>query len=81
VLENPSGRFYVGSTGDLLNRVTQHNAALEEGLTYPRKHGPWSLKWGESHPTRADAMAKEKQIKRMKSARWIREHQLGKGGC
>jgi predicted GIY-YIG superfamily endonuclease len=34
------------------------------------------LVWSEEHGTRAAAMARERQFKRMKSARWIREELL-----
>ena len=76
VLRNPKGRFYVGQTRHLDQRLTQHNANPEEGETWPRKHGPWELAWSEPHPTRASAIRRERQIKSMKSARWIREHLL-----
>jgi predicted GIY-YIG superfamily endonuclease len=64
----------------LAERLRAHHAGLCEGVTYPRKHGPWRLVWCERHTTRAEAMAKERRIKSMKSARWIREHLLGEGG-
>ena len=76
ILENPQGRFYVGQTKDPRRRLDQHNATLAEGATYPRKHGPWRLVWQELHETRCSAMRREKQIKGMKSARWIREKLL-----
>ena len=43
---------------------------------FTRKHGPWRLIWSEPHPVRAAALARERAIKAMKSARWIREHIL-----
>jgi putative endonuclease len=73
LLENPVGRFYVGSTDDLDRRVQEHNDPSRSKDKYTAKHGPWRLVWFEPHRTRADAMAREKQIKAMKSARWIRE--------
>ena len=80
VLENAKGRFYIGQTSDVSRRVSQHNAPLEEGVSHPRKHGPWRLVWSERHDSRVSAMHREKQIKPMKSARWIREHLLAQGG-
>jgi len=38
--------------------------------------GLWHLVWSESHPSRASAVIREKQIKSMKSAKWIRESLL-----
>ena len=76
-----NGVYYVGSTSDLPRRVAQHNQPVSEGLSYPRKHGPWLVVWSEQHPTRSSAIAREKQIKAMKSARWIREKLLAQRGC
>ncbi|GAG24014.1 unnamed protein product, partial [marine sediment metagenome] len=58
-------------------RIDQHNAPLSEGVTYPRKNGPWQLVWHEQHPTRGEAMCRERQIKGKKSAHWVRRHLLG----
>ena len=71
------GRFYVGSTDDLEVRVRQHNSP-DDLTKYTHKNGPWTLVWSEAHPTRADAMRRERQIKAMKSARWIRENLLNR---
>jgi len=76
VLENAEGRFYIGHTDDLQQRIARHNAPSEGGRRYTGKHGPWHLVWCEAHATRSDAMARERQIKSMKSARWIREQLL-----
>ncbi|MHC4426411.1 MAG: GIY-YIG nuclease family protein [Planctomycetota bacterium] len=76
VLENPSGRFYTGSTGDLSARLRQHNGAGADSSKYAPKNGPWALVWKEAFPTRGQAVQREKQIKRMKSAKWIRENLL-----
>jgi hypothetical protein len=37
-----------------------------------RKNGPSELVWSEERQSRASAMSREHQIKRMKSAQWIR---------
>ena len=76
VLENPKGRFYVGSTEDLSRRLTEHNSPDGVGTKYTHKHGPWKLVWHEEHKARGSAMAREKAIKRMKSAAWIRRELL-----
>jgi len=76
VLQNPFGKFYVGQTTDLKSRLRDHNRHDETEGKFTRKNGPWELVWSEEHPSRASAMAREKQIKAMKSARWIREHLL-----
>jgi predicted GIY-YIG superfamily endonuclease len=78
VLENAAGKFYVGHTEDLDRRVSQHNDQTARGEKFCPKNGPWRLVWSEGHPDRSSAMARERQIKSMKSARWIRENLLGK---
>jgi len=72
VLENPWGMFYVGPTDDLDRRVAEHNPEEKVGSKFTHKNGPWIPVWSEEHPDRASALAKEKAIKRMKSAAWIR---------
>jgi predicted GIY-YIG superfamily endonuclease len=76
VLENAAGRLYVGSTDDPDRRLAEHNDPTASRGRYTTKHGPWRLIWSEPHPTRSSAMRRERQIKRMKSARWIRENLL-----
>ena len=76
VLQNPAGKFYVGHTDDLKTRLANHNRPDVVGGKFTRKNSPWELVWSEPHPTRSDAMQREKQIKAMKSARWIRAELL-----
>ena len=78
ILENEAGRFYVGQTEDLSRRVAEHNDPVPKQGKYTLKNGPWVLVWSEIHPTRASAMQRERDIKRMKSARWIRENLLNR---
>jgi predicted GIY-YIG superfamily endonuclease len=76
ILENVEGRFYIGHTDSLSRRVDEHNDPAARGSKYAPKNGPWKLVWSEPHETRALAMGRERQIKRMKSPRWIRENLL-----
>ncbi len=76
ILQNPQGHFYIGHTDNLEVRLVNHNRTDQFAGKFSRKNGPWLLVWSENHDTRALAMAHEKQIKSMKSARWIREHLL-----
>src|SRR5438034_15050 len=70
ILQNPAGRFYIGSSANLDRRVADHNS--DRGAkTFTHKNGPWTLVWEELHPTRAAAIARERQIKKMKSAKWM----------
>ena len=76
ILQNPQGRFYIGHTDDLAHRLASHNRTDTVWGKFTRKHGPWELVWNQEHSTRALAMAQERQIKAMKSARWIRQSLL-----
>jgi len=82
VLEDPAGQFHVGHTATLEKRLREHNTPVSGEMTWPHKQGPWQLVWKEPHATHGQAVKRERQIKRMKSARWIRAHLLGgAGGC
>ena len=76
ILENAQGRFYVGHTDDVPRRLEEHNASEKVGSKYTHKNGPWILVWSEKHTERASAMGRERAIKRMKSAVWIRRKLL-----
>ena len=73
ILQNPTGRFYVGQTGNLEARLIDHNRLDSFEGHYTRKNGPWKLVWYEEHSSRSSAVLRERQIKAMKSAQWIRK--------
>ena len=82
VLENPRGKFYVGQTENLAARVEDHNRTNSFEGHFTRKNGPWKLVWREGHSSRSSAVQRERQIMRMKSAKWIRVHLLAADrGC
>ena len=76
ILQNPAGRYYIGQTEDLAKRLADHNRTDLFDGKFTRKNGPWVLVWSEGHPTRSLAIIRERQIKSMKSAKWIRQHLL-----
>ena len=77
IIENPAGRLYVGHTDDLPRRLLEHNAPEHNQRKYTTKHaGPWRLVWSKEHASRAEAMRREREIKSMRSSRWIREKLL-----
>ena len=78
ILENPRGKFYIGQTQNVDRRLQDHNRSDAFEGHFTRKNGPWKLVWSERHPSRSSAVQQERQIKRMKSASWIRTHLLGK---
>ncbi len=65
-----SGRFYVGHTSDLAKRIAEHNANRTRSL---KNRGPWELVHAEEFPTRGKAARREREIKRMRSRRWIEQ--------
>src|SRR5688500_18191558 len=73
ILENSQGRFYIGHTSDLTARLANHNRTDRVLGKFTRKNGPWRLVWQEEHSSRVSAMRRERQIKAIKSAHWIRE--------
>jgi putative endonuclease len=76
ILQNPSGKFYIGQTEDLSARLENHNRTDAFEGKFTRKNGPWRLVWQEEHPNRSSAVMRERQIKKMKSSKWIRDHLL-----
>ncbi len=62
--------FYVGSTGDVEQRVWQHNNA-SGGFT--RTGRPWKLMYVEEYDQKSEALKRERYLKRMKSARYLKE--------
>jgi len=67
-------RYYIGSTDNLDRRVAQHNDPGYRGSkTTKRFKGPWKLVYAESSQTRAEAMAREREIKSWKSRKVIQE--------
>ena len=54
------GRFYVGMTENVDNRLVQHN----KGMTFSTKgFRPWTLFFVEEYKTRNDARSREKYLK------------------
>ena len=63
-----SGRFYVGHTNSLPDRIRRHNAG--RALASKGK-GPFEVVHVESFPTRAEAVSREREIKSKKRRRYI----------
>ena len=63
-------RYYIGYSHDLSLRLIHHN----DGWTKSTKSGiPWKLVHSEKYKSRAEALNREKEIKRMKSRTYIEE--------
>ena len=58
----PNGTLYTGMTNNLSRRVFEHREGLIEGFT--KKYGVKRLVYFEEFPTVADAIRREKRIKK-----------------
>ena len=65
------GNYYKGSTENLDARIQQHNAGL---VSFTSKYKPWKLVYYEIHPTRAEAMKREKFFKSGKGREWLKNN-------
>ena len=63
------GKFYVGHSQDLESRVDYHNSG---NVAFTKRGTPWELVYSESFSSRSEAMIRENEIKRWKSATMIR---------
>jgi putative endonuclease len=61
MLECADGRYYVGHTDALEQRVAQHQAG--RGSDFTARRQPVMLVWSESFATREEALTAERQIK------------------
>jgi putative endonuclease len=69
VLQNPAGRLYVGSTGDLKRRLNEHQQGLAR---WTNSRGPWQLVHREEFETRSEAMIRERQLKAGQGRQWLK---------
>lgn len=58
----PFGTLYIGVTADLIQRVWQHKEGLGDGFT--KKYGIKDLVWYEVYDDAANAIIREKQLKK-----------------
>jgi len=58
-----TGRYYIGSTKYVLNRVLEHN---QSKVRSTRKRGPWIKVYSEEFLTRKEAIRREMKIKSYK---------------
>ena len=60
--------FYVGSTGNLEDRLIRHNTGRS---TYTKRGMPWTLVYQKEYLSKADAYRAELYIKSQKSRNYI----------
>jgi predicted GIY-YIG superfamily endonuclease len=61
VLENASGKYYIGLSDDVARRVRQHNAGISR---WTKGKGPWSLLWASDSLSLSEARKLENKLKR-----------------
>jgi putative endonuclease len=69
LLENRTGKFYIGSTYDLVRRVKEHNRGLNKS-TKPYK--PWRLIYYEACIIEEDAKRRENYLKTNQGGRLLK---------
>lgn len=62
-----TGRYYVGSTEDLPQRLRQHNGELPSLGISTISGRPWQVVYSAAYVTRRQALAAERYVKKMKS--------------
>jgi putative endonuclease len=62
------GRYSVGSTNNLEDRLKRHN---EGRVNYTKTSRPWELVYSEEHPDRSSAVKRENEIKGHKRRTFI----------
>lgn len=67
ILRCGDGQLYVGETSDVEQRIAAHNTGAASRFTARRR--PVSLVHSELLPTRREALARERQIKRWTRAK------------
>jgi len=70
VLVNESEDVYIGSTGDLRRRISEHNS----GRNTSTKNHRWTLVYYEAYLSKQDMHARENQLKKHGQAkRWLKQ--------
>ena len=62
LLRTPDNTLYTGVTNNLPDRENRHNT--RRGSNWTTQHRGGSIVYTESYPTRAEAMQREKQVKK-----------------
>jgi len=72
LVSQSTGKRYIGQTNDLERRVAEHNSIEHNHRKHTsRNQGPWKLVYHEEHPTRSEAMEREKWLKSSTGRRFL----------
>jgi predicted GIY-YIG superfamily endonuclease len=63
VIQNPAGKFYIGLSEDVTERVRDHNSGISK---WTKSRGPWTLVWTSPPLTLTEARKLENLLKRQK---------------
>jgi len=63
-----SGRYYIGQTQNLDERLAYHNANYSKAI---KNRGPWELVYREAYASRGEVVRRERQLKSWKDRRMI----------
>lgn len=63
VLKTLRGKFHVGQTAKLPERIVDHNRTEAFEGHFTPKNGPWTLVWSDAHDSCSSAVVRERQIK------------------
>ncbi|HOW26010.1 MAG TPA: GIY-YIG nuclease family protein, partial [Bacteroidales bacterium] len=66
-------RFYIGSTGNLEDRIARHN---QNRSLATKSKGPWKLIYSHGFPSRSEAVIMEMKIKNYGARRFLDEMTL-----
>jgi len=61
VIQNRTGKFYIGLSSDLERRIEQHNNGASK---WTKTKGPWQLVWQSEVLSLSDARKLENRLKR-----------------
>ena len=74
VIQNDSGKKYVGYTADLEKRLLRHNGELptkKRSFTSLNRVGKWVLIYKETFQTRTEAGKRERELKSAKGREFL----------
>jgi putative endonuclease len=69
IIESTTGKWYYGSSENVLQRVSDHNSNRDY---YTRFKGPWELIFRKDFEDKTEALRFEVQLKRMRNKKYIR---------
>jgi putative endonuclease len=67
------GKIYIGQTGNIEQRLTEHNKKLGNHFT-AKFNGEWILIYKEETIDRKTALIREKQLKSYRGRQFIKQH-------